>query len=100
MKGVNEKRRGRMQSEENLGKKREERCRGRKRQEQSIRWKGGERHTAAQRERREGDGGLGQERLLGGAASSWVGMGTWGFVYYPTGTEPGASFIGFWLRDE
>lgn len=26
-------------------------------------------------------------------------MGTWDFIYYPTGTEPGASFTGFWLTE-
>lgn len=60
-------------------------------------------HSCSEGEERGGRGSRPRETpggRGGGAASSWVGMGTWGFVYYPTGTEPGASFIGFWLRDE
>lgn len=82
-----------MQSKENLGKKREETGRGREVRTKYQMERGRKTHSCS--ERREADGEVGQERLVGaGAASSWLGMGTWGFVYYPTGTEPGASFIG------
>lgn len=90
-----------MQSEKNLRKKREERGRGsrKKRQEQSVRVNRGDRHRGSQaEERRKEEWAKRDDWGLGSA--SFGGKGTWGFIYYPARTEPGASFTGFWLRDE
>lgn len=88
------KRRGGMQSEKRLGK--------RKRQEQSVSLKGGERHahSCSQGEERGWRSGP-RETVRGlGCPPSWVGMGTWSFVYYPTRTDAGAAFFtGFWLPE-
>lgn len=51
-----------MQSEKNAGK-RGERQREQEEEAKTVRLKGREKYTAAHRERREEDGGVGQERL-------------------------------------
>ena len=88
-----------MQSEKRLGKKKRERQRE---QEGEARTKCQFEHThscSQGEERGWRSGPRGTVRGLG-CTPSWVGMGTWSFVYYPTRTDAGAAFFtGFWLPE-